>query len=166
MDFDLRIRERISLYLSGRSTDADLESWLSEAAWEIDDESPATQRLANSALRLISEATHGDWSQNQLKAQLQALLKIPRDSSSSVLPSVVAGGGEELLGKFSMAQRDAESRDIELDDEEAAQALMGYAYLSTPRWFGSGQSSDPAFRRQSRGESDTPAPAEEELAIS
>lgn len=168
MALDLQIREQISLYVTGGIEAADLESWLSEMAWEIDDEAPAIRHIGFAALRLVSESAHGDWSDDQLKVQLQALLKIPADSGDSVLPSVEVRSGEELLGKLSSAQRDAERRHIEVDDELAESALMGYVYLSTQtrRWYESERPSGPAFRRQPKGESGTPVPAEEELAIS
>lgn len=167
MSFDLQIRERISLYVDGRIEAVDLESWLSEVTWEIDEEPPATRHVAFAALRLVSEAAHGDWSDDQLKDQLRALLKIPPDSSDSVLPSVAASGGEQLLGRLTVAQRRAESRQLEANDESRALALMGYAYLATQtrRSFESEQPSDPAFRRQPTAESDTPVPVGEELAI-
>lgn len=167
MSLEVQIRERISLYLTGRIEGADLESWLSEMAWEIEDEAAETRHIALAALRLVSEAAHGDWSEDQLKAQLRALLKIPPASSDSVLPSADAVGDEQLLGKLSAAQAGAERRRIEVDDESAAVALMGYAYLATQtqRWCESERPSGPAFRRQPKGESDTPAPAEAELAL-
>lgn len=168
MDLDFQIRERISLYLNGQFDAAALESWLSEVTWEIDEEPPATRHIAYAALRLLSEAANGDWSDDQLNDQLRALLKIPSPTGDSALPSVAATDGEELLGKLSVAQREAESRHIDLEDDSAALALMGYVYLSTQthRSFESELPSGPAFRRQPKGESDTPVLAAEELAIS
>jgi hypothetical protein len=167
MALDIQIREQISLCLSGGVEAADLESWLSEVTWEIDEEPSTTRHIAYAALRLLSEAANGDWSDDQLSAQLEALLKIPPASSDPILPSVETKD-EALLGKLSAAQREAEVRRIAFDDDEAALALVGYAYLSNQsrHWFGSERPSGPAFHRQPRGESDTPVPEAEELAIS
>jgi hypothetical protein len=168
MSFDLQIRERISLYLAGSIDAAALESWLSGVTWELDHEHPATRQSAFDALRLLSEAANGDWTPSQLRDQLQALSKIVTDRTNSVLPSVAAMGGEELLSKLSKAQQGAEQRHADAYEEAPAFALMGYAYLATQthRSSESGQPSDPAFRRQPKVESDTHAPVEEELAIS
>jgi hypothetical protein len=167
MALDDQIRERISLYLNGRGEAADLESWLSEITWGIDEEPPATRHIAYAALRLLSEAANGDWSDDQLNDQLRALLKIPPPGGDSVLPSVETRD-EGLLGKLSLAQQEAESMQVALDDDAAALALVGYAYFSTQtrRWSGSERPSGPAFLRQPKGETDTPVPAAEELAIS
>jgi hypothetical protein len=168
MSLEVQIRERISLYLTGRIEAADLESWLSEVTWEIDGESPATRHLAFASLRLVSETANGDWSDDQLRAQLRDLCKIPAADSDSVLPKVEAVGEEQLLGKLSAAQEGAERRRLKADEESTAFAMMGYVYLATQtqRWYESERPNGPAFRGQAKGESDTPVPPEAELALS
>jgi hypothetical protein len=64
---DLEIRKQISLYAAEEISSSDLEGWLSEKTWNIDNEPVATQELAYEALRLTSESDLGDWSDVELR---------------------------------------------------------------------------------------------------
>jgi len=70
---DIEIRKQISLYTREEITSSDLEGWLSEKTWDIDDEPVATRDLAYEALRLTSEAANGDWTDLELRERLGGL---------------------------------------------------------------------------------------------
>jgi hypothetical protein len=160
MSFDLQIREQISRYRAGQIDVDALETWLSAIAWDIDQEPPATRQLAFKALRFVSEAANGDWTEDEIRENLGAL-------AHTVLPDT--GGSyvaEQFLGRLSAAEKKAQQG---AEDGDARVAiLMAYVRFATPTvaWFGSGQPSDRGFLHQPRGESDTQPPAPAELAIS
>lgn len=65
---DLQIREQIAGYVAGEIEAPELENWLEDQAWDLE-EDPARQ-LAAEALRLLAEWTNGDWPENELRARL------------------------------------------------------------------------------------------------
>jgi hypothetical protein len=165
MSLELQILERISLYVEGQIDVSDLESWLSAVTWQIDDEPDAIRRLAFDALRLTSETANGDWTEDQLRLQLEALAESVTDGATLVLWDASLVADEQFLGKISVAQRAAPG----FPDKEAALLdLMRYAHLSThplqsDYWFGSGQPSGRAFLGRSKAENETPPRGEAQL---
>jgi hypothetical protein len=157
MSLDLQIRDQISLYLAGQIDAPDLEPWLAAVVWDIDQEPAATRRLAFDALRLTSEAANGDWSDEELRDQLKALLQM------TPTVHVAPVSGEQFLEKLTEAEEEARGQRTGV----SAEALMSYAHLAaTAGSFGNWQSSDRGFLHQPRGESSTQPPAQAELAIS
>jgi len=153
MSFDLHIAEQISLYLRGQIDVEELESWLAAEAWGLEGNSPS-KRVVSDALLLASEGANGDWTDEDLREQLKALLQtIPTSGAASV-------AGEQLLERLSAAEAEAQRR------KERVEALMGYAsatpaQASSESW----QPSDRGFLRQPTGEIDTQSPVPAELAI-
>ena len=156
MTVDLQVREEIALFLLGKIDAAELEAWLAEVTWDIDDEPASVRRVAFGALRLVTETANGDWGQNELQEKLAALLQTVSPVASA------SWKGEEFLDKLTEAEKKARERQT---DETHEIALMGYAASSTEESFGSWQSSDRGFLHQPKGESDTPHQAPTELAI-
>jgi hypothetical protein len=70
---DLEIRKQIACYLDGEINASELEAWVSEESWDLEDKPSATRKLANDVLRLTSEAANGDWTDEQLRERLGAL---------------------------------------------------------------------------------------------
>jgi hypothetical protein len=98
MSFDLQMLEQISLYLRGQIDVAELESRFAEITWDLDEEPPATRRVAFEALRLASETANGDWTDEVLREQLKRLLQtIPTSGTVSV-------AGEQFLERLSVAE--------------------------------------------------------------
>lgn len=150
MSFDLHIWEQISLFLRGQIDVEELESWLAAAAWDLEADSPS-KRVASDAFLLASEGANGDWTDEDLREQLKALLQtIPTSDTHSV-------AREQFLEKLSAAEAKARER----------RTKTGYARSSSPmeELYENWQSSDRAFLRQFGGENDTRRPAPGELAI-
>jgi hypothetical protein len=157
MSFDLQMLEQISLYLRGQIDVAELESRFAEITWDLDEEPPATRRVAFEALRLASETANGDWTDEVLREQLKRLLQtIPTSGTVSV-------AGEQFLERLSVAEAEARK----LREGVRSEASMGYARSANPteESYENWQSSDRAFLHQFEGESDTRHPAQAELAI-
>lgn len=154
MSVDLQMLEQISLYLRGQIDVTELESRFAEMTWDLDEELPATRRVAFDVLRLASEAANGDWTDEKLREQLTVLLQtIPTPGTASV-------SGEQFLERLSTAEVEARKR------RESVETLMGYArFTSTEASYESWQPSDRGFLRQPKGESDTQSPVPAELAI-
>jgi len=163
MSFDLQIREHISRYCAGQIDAAALETWLSAATWDIDNEPRATRQLAFDALRFTSEAANGDWTDQELRLQLARLCGLAGGhSASGDTRSPVTEG---FLEKLPVAQKRQEHGSTREADQLAA--IMRYAHLGASKVasFGKAQSNDRGFLHQPRAESDTRPQPPKELAI-
>jgi hypothetical protein len=69
---DLEIREQIAKYTNGEVEAAELADWLELASWDSDSE------LAATALRLLAEQEHGDWTAAEIRERLGALSRAYR----------------------------------------------------------------------------------------
>jgi len=166
MSFDLQIREQISRYCAGQIDAAALETWLSAATWDIDDESPVTRQLAFDGLRLTSEAANGDWTEQELREHLGALCMVTDDTHSVLVGASTSPASEQLLDKLSAAEQ--ERKGAPDSDEARLAALMRYAGAgaTTPQSSETEQPSGPGFLGRPIGENETPGSAPAELAIS
>lgn len=161
MSFDTGFREKISDYVTGKITAADLGDWISIETWDLDERAPASAQQAYDALRLIAEAENGGWTDDQLRQHLQSLAGILTDEDQSV-PVSPSPSGEQFLERLSLAER-KKPRAPETKQELHA-AVMRYAGFGiTLRWSETGRSNDPEFLRQPRAESDTPDRAQGEV---
>jgi hypothetical protein len=103
---DLEIRKKIADYAAGTIDAGELEAWLSGETWDVEDESPSTQRLAFEAMRLVSERSHGDWTDEQLREQLGALSRYYWFEAAPKTPKTAIPGSEAVLirrGRWSAA---------------------------------------------------------------
>lgn len=165
MSFDLQIREQISRYCAGQIDAAALETWLSAATWDLDDESRATRQLAFDALRFTSEAAHGDWTDQELREHLGALCMVTDDAGSVLAGAPAVPAREQFLDRLAAAEK---THSEPVNDEARLAALMHYAGAGTrtPQWSETGQSSGPGFLDRPTSENETPGSAPAELAIS
>jgi len=153
MPVDTGFREKISDYVAGKITVSELGDWLSLETWDIDERTPDSAQQVFDALRLVTEAQNGGWTDDQLRHQLQALVGIVTDEDQAVSISP-SPSGEQFLEKLSLAER-KRPRSPETKQELHA-AVMRYAGAGvTLKWSGTARSSGPESLRQPKGESDT-----------
>jgi hypothetical protein len=148
MSGDTGIAQKISDYLAGNLPVSEFSDWITVHTWSLDDEPVDTQRVGYGALRLVSEAENGDWTEDELRHRLATLLH-------------PGSAGEGFLDKLADAQSEA-SRHAPSEDQQVA-ALIRYAAFTV----GSSEtalSNGPSSLRQPRGESETQSPPEAELA--
>lgn len=155
MSSNTGIRQKISDYLAGRNDAFDLEDWISTEVW---DAPPSDERqLGYDALRLLSEASNGEWTDQALRVQLAKLCGIVTDT-----PSLRVEG---LLEKLSAAE-ESRGQTLKREDDQLA-AIMRYAHLgsATAASSGTAQPSDREFLHQPKAENETQRQAPKELAI-
>lgn len=165
MALDTEFREKISDYLAGQVSLADLGDWISIETVDIDNEPPAVRQRAYDALRLISEVENSEWTTDELREQLGAMIGILTDEGGSALAETASPSGEQLLEKLASAEQD-KPQTPESDDEKIA-ALMRYAGFGLmAAWSGTGRPNAPAFLHQPEGERKTPSQAPKEAVAS
>lgn len=141
--------QKISDYLAGNLPISELSDWVTVHTWGLDNEPAAVQRVGYGALRLLSEAENGEWTDGELRDRLADLLKASR--------------GEGFLDKLADAQTQV-SKHAMTEGQQAA-ALMQYAAFGiTAGWSETAPPNGPSSLRQPRGESETQSPPEGELA--
>jgi hypothetical protein len=157
MSSNTGIPEKISDYLAGKVDASELGQWISIETWDIENEPPATRQLGYDVLRLLSEASNGEWTDQELRVQLAKLCGIVTDT-----PSLRAEG---FLEKLSVAEESREQAPKREEDQLAA--VMRYAHLASPMAASSetAQPSDREFLHQPTAESETRRQAPKELAI-
>jgi hypothetical protein len=69
---DFEIREQIAAYLARTVGAAELEDWLHDVAWDLEDDKP-TRSHVMAATRLLAEHARGDWTDDELRDRLGAL---------------------------------------------------------------------------------------------
>lgn len=76
METSLRdeIHNRLSKYLAGQSELSEFHAWLIPAAWDMDDESEETKKLAYRLQLLLAECSNGDRSESELRESLWNLI--------------------------------------------------------------------------------------------
>ena len=68
---DLELRERLAKYLGDEITLQELYDWLTPQAWDVASRAgPRIADLFHEIDLLLSEYSHGDWDEGELKAQL------------------------------------------------------------------------------------------------
>lgn len=155
---DIEIREKISDYLAERVSLVELEDWISTEIW--DSPQSEARQLGYDALRLVSEAQNGEWTDDELRIRLASLLGILKDGAGSV-PADTSPKGEGFLDKLSAAQNAVPL--IPVKEEGQGAALLSYATLGIRlNWSEMAQPNAPAFLRQPGGERNTPGQAPKE----
>lgn len=165
MSSDTGVRQKISDYVTGELDAFDLEDWISTVVW---DAPPSEERqLGYDALRLLAEASNGEWTDGELRVQLAKLcgmLPYGDRSTSGESPSLMSEG---FLEKLSAAEEKRKQRASA--DEARLAALMCFAgakaEASSPQWSETVQPSGPGFLDRPKGENETPDSAPAELAI-
>lgn len=151
MSIDQEIREQISRYLDGRIDAADLEDWISVEAWDIDKESPSTRQLGYDTLRFIAEAQNGEWTDDELREHLGALIR----TDTRV--------GNQFLEQLAVAEERRRSLSPKDDDGKFA-AVIRYVRFSPATAESSGRelSNARGFLHQPADERRTPLPPPKE----
>lgn len=71
---DQEIQQRLDWYLRGDMSLAEFEAWLVPAAWDISPQSDSVAHDLAMAITLrIAEFTNGDWTEDELRAELEEL---------------------------------------------------------------------------------------------
>jgi hypothetical protein len=82
---DHEIQQQLGWYLRGEISLADFEAWLVPATWDVSPQSdPAAHGLATAITLRIAEFTNGDWSEDELRRELDQLQ-----------PKITLSGGEK-----------------------------------------------------------------------
>lgn len=90
---DLEIRQEIARYIAGQQDARELEDWLENVAWDLEDQ--PGRALAATALRLLAEHSNGDWTDSELREKLGAVSRIyafdqaPRAAVSGSASSII-----------------------------------------------------------------------------
>ncbi|MGH2397937.1 MAG: hypothetical protein ACRDFW_13380 [bacterium] len=79
MDLQAEIRDEVAAYLSGVRSIASLWDWAQERFWDIDNrEDPEQAMLAHEVALLLSETANGDWTEDELRDALRAVVSVYR----------------------------------------------------------------------------------------
>lgn len=82
---DQEIQQQLDWYLRGDISLADFEAWLVPATWDISPQSDsAAQDLATAITLRVAEFTKGDWTEDELRAEL-----------TEIRPKITLSGGDK-----------------------------------------------------------------------
>jgi len=158
------VRQKISDYLAERIDAIDLEDWISTEIW---DAPPSEERqLGDDALRLLAEASNGEWTDNELRLQLARLCGLAPYGQLSVSGETSSVVSEGFLEKLSEAEEN--KAQSPKGDEARLAAMMRYARFGSPT-VGSSETAPPSdrgFLDQPTDENKTPSQVPKELAAS
>lgn len=75
------LRDQITRYVTGAVSIAAFQRWFDPQAWNVDKSSESqTADLVHSVELLLSEFSHGDWTEEELKLELASLIILARRS--------------------------------------------------------------------------------------
>lgn len=72
------IREKLNLYLSGQISLTEFRSWFVPRVWALETkDQESTEGIVNQVFLALAEYSNDDWSEDELRALLQPLTKVP-----------------------------------------------------------------------------------------